>query len=350
MAQPLQWGFRVGPTAPLRNQRLSLQTARLLSQAPAVLALAVAAYDRFYAPGSDHTFLFGSAAVVLAMLGAHCMLGRHVDRRLGLLIEDAGRLARGETPEPRPVGAPDALGALESAFRGLAEHVRARDAARRAEAQRQHTDAQIYKAVSMADTEEDVVEVAGRALARVVPDHPAEILLADSRGTQLHLAAVSATGLSPGCPVESPSGCAAFRRGQTLRFGRSDDLDACPRLRDRPEGVCSAVCMPVNVMGRAIGVVHVTASVTEPPTDEAVAALESVSTHVGARLAMLDSLQKADKAMYMAKHAGLDRLVVAGDQDAVSAARSEPPARRSAPPGGRKSIPPGGGPAAPLVS
>lgn len=261
-------------------------------QLPAAAALVLAAYAQGGPRLSGTVLWLGGAAIVACGVVAVLVVERAVERRVALLVDGAGRLLRGEAPDIRAPLAGDALGRLEVAFRTLADHLRESDASIRAEAERQSLDTKIQRAVGLADSEAEVVEVAGRALARVVPALPSEVLLADSRGTQLHLAAVSASGLSPGCPVECPSACAALRRGQTLRFARSDDIDACPRLRDRPEGACSAVCLPVNVMGRAIGVVHVTAPVDAPPGDHAVAALESIATHMGARLAMLDSLEK----------------------------------------------------------
>ena len=40
------------------------------------------------------------------------------------------------------------------------------------------------------------------------------------------------------------------------RFTNSDSLDACPKLRGRPQGRVSAVCVPVSIMGRTVGVLH----------------------------------------------------------------------------------------------
>ena len=41
-------------------------------------------------------------------------------------------------------------------------------------------------------------------------------------------------------------------------FSDSDDLDACPKLRARPQGRLSAMCVPVSIMGRTVGVIHAT--------------------------------------------------------------------------------------------
>src|SRR3546814_1328868 len=69
--------------------------------------------------------------------------------------------------------------------------------------------------------------------------------------------AASATGSeAPGCGVETPWGCPAVRRGRTLTFDRSDHLGACPRLRDRGGDPCSAVCVPITILGTPTAVIH----------------------------------------------------------------------------------------------
>jgi diguanylate cyclase (GGDEF)-like protein len=73
-------------------------------------------------------------------------------------------------------------------------------------------------------------------------------------------------------------------------FADSDNLDACPKLQNRPFGRCAAVCVPVSITGRSIGVVHLAAPLAEDDaTTEGttIDELEVVATQLGARLAML---------------------------------------------------------------
>ena len=46
--------------------------------------------------------------------------------------------------------------------------------------------------------------------------------------------------------------------GHRSRFTDSEDLDACPKLHGRRQGPCSAVCVPVSIIGRTVGVIHTT--------------------------------------------------------------------------------------------
>jgi diguanylate cyclase (GGDEF)-like protein len=72
-----------------------------------------------------------------------------------------------------------------------------------------------------------------------------------------------------------------------LTFPSSNDLDACPHLDHRESGECSAVCVPVSVGGRSIGVLHAAADPLTPPTAADARALEAVATQSGSRIGML---------------------------------------------------------------
>jgi diguanylate cyclase (GGDEF)-like protein len=164
----------------------------------------------------------------------------------------------------------------------------ARERHLRAESRRRQFDSQLARALEMAESESEALGVAERALALVVPDNPAELLLADNSYAHLGRVAVAAPhGTPPGCPVDSPHGCAAARRAQTTVFVDSEHLDACSRLRGRASGECSATCVPVSIMGRTVGVLHVTGPVREPLDEPVVERLEAVANQVGARLGLL---------------------------------------------------------------
>jgi diguanylate cyclase (GGDEF)-like protein len=164
----------------------------------------------------------------------------------------------------------------------------ARERQMRAEARRREFATRLAKALDMARTEPDALDATARALGRVVPGSPAELLLADNSRAHLERMAVSASDDDPpGCPVDSPDACVAARSGQTEIFPDSEDLDACPRLRGRAGGACSAVCVPVAIMGRSVGVLHVTSPVGRAMRDEAVDELQILANQVGNRLGML---------------------------------------------------------------
>ena len=153
-------------------------------------------------------------------------------------------------------------------------------------ARRRDFETGLGNALDMADSELRVMSVAKRALSSVVTDGLVEVLLADNSQAHLKRALVTGAREDAGCSVESPDRCVAARRGQTQLFGDSDSIDACPYLLDRPMGRCAAVCVPVSIMGRTVGVVH---RVQAHPLDQAEpgAPLEMVANQLGARLGVL---------------------------------------------------------------
>ena len=159
---------------------------------------------------------------------------------------------------------------------------------REAQARHQEFESQLGNALEMAANETEVIDVVERAFTATVGDAAAELLLADNSHAHLTRMAVSAEASgSPMCTVESPDQCPAARRAQVQRFTDSDALDACPKLRNRPDGACSAVCVPVSIMGRTVGVIHATGSVGDLPADSTIKQLSTLANQAGARVGLL---------------------------------------------------------------
>jgi diguanylate cyclase (GGDEF)-like protein len=162
----------------------------------------------------------------------------------------------------------------------------------RAESRRREFETRLANALEMADTEIEVMRAAGRAFRHASEDACVEVLLADNSHAHLERTLAMGPGAEAnGCGVESPDRCVAARRGQTQVFNDSENLDACPQLQGRQFGRCCAVCVPVSITGRSIGVVHRASPLVlddGSSTDrERVDELEVVATQLGARLAML---------------------------------------------------------------
>lgn len=139
--------------------------------------------------------------------------------------------------------------------------------------ERQEFQSRIADAFGMATDEESAFRLIEQVVERVLPTVPTEVLLADSSRAHLNqVAASSGAGCgSAMCSVKSPSLCPAVRRGFPLSFTNSESFDACPNLRGRPGGACSATCVPLSVMGQHVGVVHAVTPVDQP--------LDAVSRH-----------------------------------------------------------------------
>jgi diguanylate cyclase (GGDEF)-like protein/PAS domain S-box-containing protein len=160
------------------------------------------------------------------------------------------------------------------------------------QAQRDNFGTQLVEALEMADEEQATFEVVERAMIEVSEQTPMELLISDSSRAHLERVATSPTAGAPSCPVESPFSCVAVRRGNSVVFNSSESLNACPKLRDRAEGPCSAVCVPISFMGRSLGVLHTTGPEGDPLGNEQVAQLTTLATQAGARIGTVRAFEK----------------------------------------------------------
>jgi PAS domain S-box-containing protein len=110
------------------------------------------------------------------------------------------------------------------------------------QAQRDTFGTQLVEALEMADEEASAYNVVERAMIEISEQTPMELLLSDSSRANLEAAATSPTAGAPACPVQSPFSCVAVRRGNPVVFESSESLNACPKLRGRESGPCSAAC------------------------------------------------------------------------------------------------------------
>ena len=150
----------------------------------------------------------------------------------------------------------------------------------------------LSEALEMADEEREVLDVIERATGSIAQATPMELLLSDSSRANLSRAASNPAVDVPGCPVKSPFSCVAVRRGTAVVFDSSESLNACPQLRGRPSGACSAVCVPVSFMGRALGVLHTTGPEGQPLSGEPVSQLTVLASQAGARIGTVRAFEK----------------------------------------------------------
>ncbi len=234
--------------------------------------------------------VIGAIAICFGLLLLTLLLGRAIVRRLQSLADVAHRVVAGDLAARAQVGAGDEVGRLATAFNEMADSLTAFVDQLEAEAQRDGFGTRLLDALEMADEEEAAHAVVERAMAEVA-DGPMELLLSDSSQASLAAVVVSSAG-APGCPVKSPFSCVAVRRGVPVVFETSEALNACPALRDRPQGACSAACVPVTFMGRALGVLHATGPEHEPLGDDQLDRLTTLATQAGARIGTVRAFQK----------------------------------------------------------
>ena len=157
-------------------------------------------------------------------------------------------------------------------------------------ADRREFTTRLTNALEMAPTEPQALRLAEEALERITGEHPGEVLLADNSRAHLERAAVSHASDAPGCPVSSPDDCIAARRGHLQVFADAGEIDACPRLKCRSDDIASAVCVPVSVLGRTVGVVHATTpkhDAIAPIDENQTSLLQILANQLGLRLGMI---------------------------------------------------------------
>ena len=180
---------------------------------------------------------------------------------------------------------------MDSLRRDLKESVaKAQENAQRRESQarRQEFETRLANALEMAATEPEVVDVVERAFTATMGDAPTELLLADNSHAHLvRMATTGDAGEGPMCSVSSPDQCPAARRAQVQRFPDSDALDGCPLLRGRGGDDYSAVCVPVSIMGRTVGVIHSVTEINRNLEESTVQDLGTLANLSGARVGLL---------------------------------------------------------------
>ena len=175
--------------------------------------------------------------------------------------------------------------------RDITERVRLEQELTR-QAQRDNFGSQLVEALEMADEESAAYDVVRRAMVEISEQTPMELLLSDSSRAHLDQTAVHPLAGAPSCPVESPYSCVAVRRGHAVVFETSEALNACPKLRDREQGPCSAVCVPISFMGRSLGVLHATGPDGVSPSKEQVEQLTTLATQARARIGTVRAFEK----------------------------------------------------------
>ncbi len=258
----------------------------------------IEAVNRFHAASNEARSLgigLGVVALVVMTVASY-WITRLIRDPLHKVQMAAERAAEGDLDAEADVQGDDETGRLARAFNSMLAKLRLREEALLADHRRQETAGRVHRALEMADDEGAALGVIGLTIAEVLPNRSAELLLADNSKANLEQAIVAGPNPDgPGCPVSSPFSCVAVRSGSAVTFASSNSLDACPHLRDRGESPCSAVCVPVTFMGRAMGVIHAVDVEHAVPDPVEIDALTMLSTQAGARIGMLRTMVRTSE-------------------------------------------------------
>jgi diguanylate cyclase (GGDEF)-like protein len=242
------------------------------------------------------TILLLTGGVLAALIAGFTLwaVARSIQDSIRSVGEVAQALAAGDMDNRCDVHGQDEVGGLARMINLLADTMQGMLTRLRSEASRSSFSNQLVEALEMADSEAEADKVIARAMGTISDVHPMELLLADSSRAHLERACVHPKTGASNCTVESPYSCIAVRRGHPQIFPDAEALNACPKLLGRSMGgALSAACMPVNFMGRALGVLHVAGAKGKPPNPEQIAQLTALGVHAGNRIGTLRAFERS---------------------------------------------------------
>ena len=221
---------------------------------------------------------------------------RRLRSGLDLAVESLGReIDQVGDANPSPVvlrGFPELVW-LSERMRLRSRHLDAHVSSLRRRAAWNEQSRRLSEALELADSERSCHTVIERALAVVGDGRPTQLLLAERGSSTLRSVAANPSAPPPACPVDSTPACVAIRRRQVSVFDSSESINACPKLVGRESGPCSAVCVPVTVAGRPVGVVHMTDLDEAPPGVDVIDRVVDLATRIGTRLTSLRTLESS---------------------------------------------------------
>lgn len=231
-------------------------------------------------------------AAILVVSVAGRILARSISRGLARVRATALAIADGDSTLRCETPVRDDVSAVAAAVNRMADALQTMIARLQTEQEQDAFSRQVADVLDMTDTESETYAVVARAMRSVTGEMPMELLVADSSRAHLERATVHPDAGASCCPVESPYGCMAVRRGHPVVFETSEALNACVRLRERPEGPVSAVCVPLNFMGRALGVLHATGAPGQAPPPRIVGQLTTLGLLAGGRIGTVRAFER----------------------------------------------------------
>ena len=235
----------------------------------------------------------GALFAALIAITFFWMIAKSISNSVREISDVAQSLAAGDMDNRCDAHGSDEVSGLARMINLLADTMQGMLTRLRSEAGRSSFSNQLVEALEMADSEAEADRVIARAMGAISDVHPMELLLADSSRAHLERACVHPKTGSPNCVVDSPYSCIAVRRGHPQVFPDAEALNACPKLLGRMGGSLSAACVPVNFMGRALGVLHVSGAKGKPPNPEQIAQLTALGVHAGNRIGTLRAFERS---------------------------------------------------------
>jgi diguanylate cyclase (GGDEF)-like protein len=284
-------------------------------------------------PNAERLIAWGTALIVGVGAPLAWSIARSIRRSVADVSAVARALAEGDLEVRYDKATGHEIGMIGKSLNTMAESLAQTLERMRADAEHERFGKEVTEAFELAESERAVAVVAARAMRAISSDLPMELLLADAGAVELARVAQHPTAGAPGCAVHAPSSCVAVRRGSTVTYADSEQLNVCPYLRERHGARLAATCVPLSFMGKSVGVLHMTSPSNVPPRETVVANLETLAFAAATRTgtvrafqrtqlqAMTDSLtgllnrRALEIEMHDVVRRGADFAVIVGDLD-----------------------------------
>lgn len=159
-------------------------------------------------------------------------------------------------------------------------------------------DRRVQRAYQLVEAESEIMTLTSDVLKHAMDGHlNAELIMADSSRTKMKR--VSSANSAPdwrGCPVPTLAECPTVLTNSRMVFASNGSFEACRHFRGESGQPCSASCVPVSVMGRTVGVIHVVGPENELPAPVVMRKLESIARKAGDRIGLARALVSKDEA------------------------------------------------------
>jgi diguanylate cyclase (GGDEF)-like protein len=137
-------------------------------------------------------------------------------------------------------------------------------------------------------TVEEALDVAGNALAQLVPNGAGVCYSMRASQNLLELHALFGTHGSEYVDAMRPDQCWALRRGSTHLYDPMQPTARCEHLRGLDDAKAAGACVPLTSQGTVLGLMHVGARTGGGLSDMERAAVEAVAEHLAVVLYSLD--------------------------------------------------------------
>ena len=165
-------------------------------------------------------------------------------------------------------------------------------------------DLEIERALDIVDSERALLDILRVALPRLADAYEYELHLIDPHEDRLRFAMATIDSPAEETREWTPWDSLAAREGKTIVYATTERLDICPHLQSRIDGPSSAICSPLSVMGRLLGVLYAVAQVGQP-TEQMVIRVESIARKTALRVALARALHRNDEVLAVDEITGL---------------------------------------------